>query len=233
MAVFRYEQFCPIARATELLGSRWTLLILRDLTARGGLRFADLRKSLPGISPSVLSERLRHLEENGIVARHALPPPAASTVYGLTEVGHALRPALIEFLRWGLRFMPASRAQDYFEPEWLPMGIEAIARSGPVSAVRILLRLRAEPAAIPVLVIGGADGVKVESPPSEFTSVDATLDADPRALVMLAAGALSLEQAEDADLCRIEGDRAALENFPALFDMPIPVNPSSLPGESS
>jgi DNA-binding HxlR family transcriptional regulator len=224
MSDFRYEQFCPIARATELLASRWTLLILRDLTARGDLRFADLQKSLPGISPSVLSERMRHLEDNGIVARRALPPPAASTVYRLTEVGHALRPALIEFLRWGLRFMPASQPEDHFEPAWLPMGIEAIARSEPTPAMRVLLLLRADPAPIPVLVVGGADGTRVESPAPVGAEVDVTLDSDARAVVLIAAKVLSLDQAEAAGLVRVEGDASLLGNFPELFEMPTPPN---------
>ncbi len=226
MSEFRYEQFCPIARACELLASRWTLLILRDLTARGDLRFADLQKSLPGISPSVLTERLRHLEENGVVTRRTLPPPAGSAVYTLTDVGRALRPALIEFLRWGLRFMPASRPEDHFEPEWLPMGIEAIARREPVAPVRILLSVRADPAPIPVLVVGGEHGVQVESPAPRDVGADAVLDADARAAVMLAAGVLSLDQAEAAGLARVEGDRSLLGAFSELFEMPTPVHPT-------
>jgi len=226
---FRYAQFCPIARACELLASRWTLLIVRDLFSRGPLRFSDLRDGLPGVSSSVLSERMAHLEGHGIVERRELPPPAASTVYALTDTGLALRPALIEFLRWGLRFMAASQPDDHFEPGWLPMGIEAIARHDPVPDVRIGLRIRNGDAPIQVMVRGGADGVHVESGAGE---TDAQLDTDGRAAVLLAAGALSLEQAEATGLASAHGDRAVLERFSELFEMPAP-EPTPNPGSIS
>jgi DNA-binding HxlR family transcriptional regulator len=219
MTEFRYAQFCPIARACELLASRWTLLIVRDLFSRGPLRFSDLRDGLPGISSSVLTERLAHLEGNGIVERRKLAPPAASTVYTLTDTGRALRPALIEFLRWGLRFMANSKPDDHFEPGWLPIGIEAMARREPVPAVRIGLRIRNGDTPIQVTVQGGPHGVQVEPGPGES---DAQLDTDGRAAVMLAAGVLSLEQAEAAGLASGHGDRAALERFSELFEMPAP-----------
>ena len=219
MTGFRYAQFCPIARACELLASRWTLLIVRDLFSRGPLRFSDLRAGLSGVSSSVLSERLAHLEGHGIVERRALPPPAASTVYTLTATGLALRPALIEFLRWGLRFMAASQPDDHFEPGWLPMGIEAIARHDPVPDVRIGLHIRNGDAPIQLTVRGGPQGVRVEPGAGE---ADAQLDTDGRAAILLAAGALSLEQAEAAGLVSARGDRAVLERFSELFGMPAP-----------
>jgi len=214
---FRYAQFCPIARACELLASRWTLLIVRDLFSRGPLRFSDLRDGLPGVSSSVLTERLAHLESHGIVERRELPPPAASTVYALTETGLALRPALIEFLRWGLRFMASSQPDDHFEPDWLPIGIEAMARRDPVPPMRIGLHIRNGEAPIQLTVHGGPHGVQVEPGPAE---TDAQLETDGRAAVMLAAGALSLEQAEAAGLASGQGDRALLERFSELFEMP-------------
>jgi DNA-binding HxlR family transcriptional regulator len=206
---FRYAQFCPIARACELLASRWTLLIVRDLFSRGPLRFSDLRDGLPGVSTSVLSERMAHLEGHGIVERRELPPPAASTVYALTDTGLALRPALIA----------ASQPDDHFEPGWLPMGIEAIARHDPMPDVCIGLRIRNGDAPIQLMVRGGPDGVRVESGAGE---ADAQLDTDGRAAVLLAAGALSLEQAEATGLASAHGDRAVLERFSELFEMPAP-----------
>jgi DNA-binding HxlR family transcriptional regulator len=228
---FRYEQFCPVARATEILGQRWTLLILRDLFASGELRFSDLRARLTGISSSVLSERLAQLESQGVVERRELPPPAASTVYCLSEAGRALRPALIEVVRWGMRFMAASRPDDHFDPHWMPMGIEAAARRGPVPPLRIRLRVRTDAAPLEVVVRGGPEGTRVQSLDAAAAAeveVDAELDVDGRAAVMLAAGVLSLDQAEEAGLAAVAGDRSVVERMPDLFEVPLS-NPGPAP----
>src|SRR2546421_5058094 len=84
-----YEQFCPLARALDVLGERWTLLVVRELLL-GPRRFSDLRAHLPGIAPALLTQRLRDLEAAGLVRRAELPPPAARTVYELTERGRGL-----------------------------------------------------------------------------------------------------------------------------------------------
>jgi len=225
---FRYEQFCPVARAAEILGQRWTLLILRDLFASGDQRFSDLRGRLPGISSSVLAERLHYLEEQGIVARRELPPPAASTVYALTEAGRALRPALIEVVRWGMHFMAASKPDDYFDPHWLPVGLEAAARrdAAPDLGIQLLVRTESDP--IEAWVRGGPDGTRVVPGRAAPGEVRAELDVDGRAAVMMAAGVLGLDQAEAAGLASVTGDRSAVERLPDLFDVPIPTpNPAS------
>ena len=104
MPEYRYPQFCAVARAAEIVGERWTLLILRELFF-GQQRFGDLRRRLSEISPSVLSERLSYLESAGIVRRTELAPPAASNVYELTEHGRAFGPALSALAQWGMRFL--------------------------------------------------------------------------------------------------------------------------------
>ena len=114
MADFRYAQFCPLARATEVLGERWTLLVVRELLL-GPQRFSDLRRRLPGVSTSVLSARVRRLEERGVVRRRMLAPPAASSVLELTELGRGLRSAVIALSRWGLALMEPMREGDHYE----------------------------------------------------------------------------------------------------------------------
>ena len=123
MARFRYSQFCPVARAVEVLGERWTLLIGRELLI-GPQRFSDLLRRLPGLSSSVLADRLASLEERGLVARRELPPPAPAELYELTESGLGLKPLLYELARFGLRFMEAPRPGDHSEPDWLRLGLE-------------------------------------------------------------------------------------------------------------
>lgn len=215
MVDFRYAQLCPVARACELLASRWTLLIVRDLFA-GPLRFSDLQRALPGISTSVLAERLAHLEQRGVVERRELPPPAASSVYALTETGRALRPALIELVRWGARFMGASRPDDHLEPRWVPMGLEAMARRGPSPARSVEVRVRTGHEPLVLRVLGGPTGTRVCHEPGP---ADAVLEAEPRALLALAAGLLTADQAVAAGQALIQGDPAALGDFSGLFEM--------------
>jgi DNA-binding HxlR family transcriptional regulator len=95
-----YNQFCAIAEALDTVGDRWTLLAVRNLLM-GPKRFSDLMKGLPGISTNILTERLKLLEDRGAVRMRYLPPPAASTVYELTESGSALADVLVALARWG------------------------------------------------------------------------------------------------------------------------------------
>lgn len=113
-----YGQYCPIAVGLDLLGDRWTLLICRELTM-GDRRFTDLRKALPGLAPNLLTERLRALQAEGLVDTAELPPPAARTVYRLTEDGQHVVPLLRALSRFGVRYldphdgaMPAARAAN-------------------------------------------------------------------------------------------------------------------------
>src|SRR5437764_12570180 len=100
MAQPEYRQFCAVARALDVVGVRWTGLIVRGLLL-GPQRYTDLVTGLGGVSPNVLAERLKKLEGFGILAKHKLPPPAASTVYELTPLGAGLAPVVTELLRWG------------------------------------------------------------------------------------------------------------------------------------
>ena len=141
---FRYAQLCPLARATEVVGNRWSLLFLRELML-GPQRFSDLKRRLAGISTSVLAERLAALEGYGVVEPDELPPPAAARVYRLTPHGEASRPVLLALARWGLRWLGPMDADDHFEPEWLRLSLEAFAAPGPTPARRFELRVARGP----------------------------------------------------------------------------------------
>src|SRR5918995_3325809 len=96
----RYDQYCALARTLDVVGERWTLLLVRELLL-GPRRYKDLLAGLPGIGTNLLAERLRHLEEFGLVRRRSLPPPAGSRVYELTELGRGLESVVMELGRWG------------------------------------------------------------------------------------------------------------------------------------
>lgn len=128
MARRTYGQFCPIGYSLDLLGERWTLLIVREL-ASGPRRFTDLRTNLAGIAPNLLTDRLRALEHAGIVVTRELPPPAARTVYTLTEHGSTLRPALYELARWGLDLLGGPGPDEHFPGDMVPDALRAMVRT--------------------------------------------------------------------------------------------------------
>src|SRR5215213_10511017 len=103
-----YDQYCPVAAALDVVGDRWTLLIMRELVA-GDRRFTDLRERLPGIAPNLLADRLRDLQAEGLVEHKELPPPAARTVYAATSAGRDVVPVLRSLARFGVeRLAPPS-----------------------------------------------------------------------------------------------------------------------------
>jgi DNA-binding HxlR family transcriptional regulator len=140
-----YGQYCPIAHSLSLVGERWTLLVVRELFY-GPKRYTDLVAALPGIGTNILANRLKELEANGLIEKRRLPPPAASTVYELTDEGHLLRPVLHEFVRFGARLMgpPPTNA---LEPGWLQhaldLGLAPVSPRG-----RIAFRVGSEEASL-------------------------------------------------------------------------------------
>src|SRR3979409_2476971 len=99
-----YGQYCSVAKALDVIGARWTLLIVRELELRGACRYTDLRNGLPGIATNLLADRLRELEHAGVVAREDAPPPVATALFRLTPRGAQLRPVLESLVRWGMPF---------------------------------------------------------------------------------------------------------------------------------
>src|SRR3954451_80427 len=109
-----YRQYCALARALDVVGDRWTLLIVRELGLRGPARYTDLQHGLPGIATNLLADRLREMEEAGIVEREAAPPPIATTLFRLTERGEELAPILQALGRWGAELMGELGDDDQF-----------------------------------------------------------------------------------------------------------------------
>jgi DNA-binding HxlR family transcriptional regulator len=212
-----YADACGIARALDLLGERWTLMIVRELLL-GPKRFTDIRAGLPHLSADVLAQRLRELEQAEVVRHHRLPPPAASQVYELTARGRALEPVLLELGRWG----GANCAPP--DPE-LGMSLDAhlvslrtlfdAERAGDLDA-RVELRLgehrfQADIADGTIEVIRGGD-----------LAPDATITTDPATLLAVLHGHRSLADAVRAGDLAIDGDKRVAERFTTLFPLPEP-----------
>jgi DNA-binding HxlR family transcriptional regulator/putative sterol carrier protein len=122
----RYQQYCALARALDVAGDRWTLLIVRELIP-GPRRFTDLIDGLPGVSRNLLTERLRDLERDGIITRQELPPPAARQVYELTDDGRDLAAAVAPLIAWGARRMRERAPTDAFHPRWAAVAMSVLA----------------------------------------------------------------------------------------------------------
>src|SRR5438552_11100694 len=120
-----YDQYCPVAHALDVVGDRWALLVVRELT-KGPKRYTDLAEGLPGIGTNILAARLRDLEAAGVVTKKILPPPAASRVYELTDYGRELKPVMRELALWGARSLGPPTAEDELFPGWLLNPVEMI-----------------------------------------------------------------------------------------------------------
>jgi DNA-binding HxlR family transcriptional regulator len=204
--VKRYDQYCPIACALGLVGERWTLLVVRELM-RGPKRYTDLAAELPGIGTNILAARLKELETAGLVEKHRLPPPAASTVYELTPAGRGLRPVLHELARFGARLM-GPPPLDALEPGWLRGALD-LALS-PVSPQGTLsFRIGDEEASL-------VDGQVVAGVPDDY---DVLVESD-------AIGFYHLVVSRQVDGVHIEGDRDVLERLLDGFAPTEPLQPA-------
>ena len=211
-----YGDPCGIARALDLVGERWALLVVRELVL-GPKRFTDLRAGLQHLSPDVLAQRLRGLESAGIVRRRTLPPPAASRVYELTDWGRELEPVVLALGRWG------SRAP--FPPGDAQLGIDAVVLAlrtlfDPRAAdgLRASYELRLGEHRFHALVAGG----RLELARASAEHPDAIIETDPATLAALLWQDRGLADAARTGAIRIDGNRAVVERFLELFPPPEP-----------
>src|SRR5258708_5239986 len=119
-----YKQYCALAKALDVVGDRWTLLIVRELLIRGACRYTDLRGGLPGIATNLLADRLRALEAEGIVSRDEAPPPIATALFQLTDRGRQLEPVLQALGHWGAPLLGKRARKDAFQTHWLVLPFE-------------------------------------------------------------------------------------------------------------
>jgi len=199
-----YNQYCGIARALDLIGERWALLVIRELVL-GPKRFTDLRRGLPDIATNVLSQRLRELEQDGIVTRRQLPPPAASNVYELTEYGQELVPIMLALGRWGASTLGARLPEQTLEPEWLAVALKAVYQPQAATGVSAEIRLDFGGSQFTCRLEDGA----LELAPGAMGPADLTIETDAETLIGFLSGAPVPVHAE--------GDRELLERLPTIF----------------
>ena len=213
-----YQDACGTAFAMELIGERWSLLIVRELML-GGRRFSDLRASLPGISAKVLTERLAGLEAAGVLLRRKLPPPAAAQVYELTEWGYAAEPAIQELGRWAAMH----RGHDPrlpLSPVSFMLSLRTMMDREAAKALQLTAGFTVGEESFLAELSGGAMPVRRALAEEVAAQADVALAADaPLPLLRLIYGKQPLPEAEQAGV-RVTGDRTLAERFIALFSLP-------------
>src|ERR1700730_8522431 len=191
MSNLHYPQFCALARAAELIGERWTLLIIRELLL-GPKRFGDLLDHLDGMSPTLLTTRLNALVDSNVVRRITLPRPVNAQLYELTDIGLEIQPAIWELTRWGVPFLSPPVPGDAFEPDWVLLGLDAIAKRTPVVKVNVGLVVMHGRKSAGFTIAGGQSGTAIHR---GITDCKATLEAPFDAVLQIVGMSVSLEEA--------------------------------------
>jgi len=202
-----YGQSCSVAGALDRIGGRWALLIVRELSL-GPLRFSELARAVGGAPTDVLTKRLRQLEQDGIVRRRELDPPATATAYELTAVGHELEQPLLEIGRWGLNFFRATEV-DGIEAPTLPNSLRVIMR--PPADISLTLQLRSEGQSFRLRIANGW----IDAERGKASDPDVTLYGPPRGVI----GALVSGDLESAEV-ESEGDPEAFEALREMVVLP-------------
>jgi DNA-binding HxlR family transcriptional regulator/putative sterol carrier protein len=212
MSEHRYQQFCALARALDVVGGRWTLLIIRELRP-GPRRFTDLLEGLSGVSRKLLTERLRELEDEGIIRRSDLPPPAVRQVYELTNDGRELADAMGPLIGWGARRLGRRRSGETFHPRWVSVGMVTLADRAAAEGVREIYQYVVGESTFHFIVDDGS--IEVRDGQAPDASVVVTTDEATWARV--ASGRTKTSAAVASGAMTIAGDRAAVKRMRKIF----------------
>ncbi len=207
MSNLHYPQFCALARAAELIGERWTLLIIRELL---------LGPKRDGISPTLLTARLAALVDSKVVRKITMPRPVNAQLYELTDIGREIQPAIRELIRWGGHFLFPPVPGDTFEPDWVLLGLDAIARREPVPEVSIGLVVTHGRKSADFTIAGGQSGTIIQKGGDDCKT---TLEAPFDAVLQIVGMSVSLEDAMAAKRAKVTGSMALVRKLPQLFDL--------------
>lgn len=210
-----YFDGCGAAHALDLVGERWALLVVRELVL-GPKRFTDLRAGLPHASPNVLSQRLRELEDAGVLRRRRLPPPAASAVYELTEWGQELEPVLQALGRWAARSLPES---DSIKVDSFVLSLRTMFDPARAADADVTLQLVLDDQPFRTRLAHGV--LDIER--GEVSGADATVRCSPTVLAGVVYQDLSVETMQADGALELAGDPAALQALVDAVHLPEPL----------
>lgn len=211
-----YGQFCGLARTLDVVGDRWTLLLVRELAIRP-CRYSDLRDGLPGIATNLLAERLRQLERDGVVERHHGPAPAGAAVYRLSPLGRRLIPIILDMAAWGSAWMQtADRASarqggDAFRGRWLVLAVPALLRDVAEGTPDMRVTIDVGDEAVAFRVTAGVLTAAVD----QGGHADLSITTSPETALSLLTGQITLEEAA-AEAAVVTGAEWAVAGFEAL-----------------
>jgi DNA-binding HxlR family transcriptional regulator len=200
-----YGEYCSIAKALDVVGDRWTFLIIRELLFRGACRYTDLKDGLPGIASNLLADRIRELEAAGLIRREEAPPPVATTLFHLTDAGGELAPVLDAIGQWGVRYMMEPAEGDQFRGHWFAFPASFFLRDRDPDGPPLSIELRAASSPVVVEIAGGSVTTRLGT----AAAPDLVLAGEPRLILALFSGHLTAAEVADLGL-EISGDASVL-----------------------
>jgi DNA-binding HxlR family transcriptional regulator len=211
-----YNQYCATARTLDIVGERWTLLLIRELLT-GPKRFGDLQSSLRGLGTGLLAVRMKHLEREGLVRKVTLPPPARTPAYALTEAGADLGTVVLALARWGMKWAMGERRQgEAFHAGWVLLGLKARFDPEAAAGLRAVYEFRVDEEIFHVRI----DDKTIETVNGPAQRPDVIVEADAGVFLEVAAGRLSLAEAIKG--AATSGDRRLMRRLLTLFPGPKP-----------
>jgi len=210
-----YGQYCGLARALELVGGRWSLLIVRELLA-GPRRYTELAQALPGIPSNVLSSRLRELEEADLVHRSLQARPSTAVVYALTPYGRELEEPVVRLGMWGAKSLGKPKRGDSFSVAALSVALRGVFDPTATRGRKLVTELRFDHSRLHVVVDDGQVAFPAEPPPDP----DLVLSTPPDVFAELFAGYTDVDAALAADRVRIDGSTRDARRFFEIFHLP-------------
>lgn len=211
-----YGQFCGLARALEIVGERWSLLVVRDLLL-GPKSYLELRNGLPRIPPSILSSRLNELEQAGVVSRRVRPQLDAGLVYELTEYGSELDHILLDLALWGARSLGYPGADEVFTLDAAMLALYTTFLEDVAAGVQVIYELR-YPGGLTVHAMVDDRSLKVGQGP--HPGADLVIEPQGPGMIDLLNGRLTAAEVFASGQVRIEGEYAHLELFARMFRVP-------------
>ena len=212
-----YNQTCSVAGALDVLGERWTLLLIRELLT-GPKRYNDLLDALPGIGTNLLADRLRSLSNDGLITQSKLPPPAAASVYELTETGKRLEPVLLELVRWGMRYQRKAQRKikksATYRATWTAVAMRAFFRPERAREVRLSCEFRVGDEVFHAQVRTG----ELHTAAGPASGPDVVVTTTPEFFRRFESGEDPADL-EKTGKWKVAGSAAALKKFTRLFEL--------------